>query len=72
MKAQIIEQIEKIMQLHLSEAQMQLLHKTLNAIIPDAETTLTEEKQPDYEDSARSPRHGGQSQSSAQEHSRAD
>jgi len=36
------------MQLHLSEVQMQLLHKTLNAIIPDAETTLTEEKQPDY------------------------
>ena len=48
MNAQIIDQREKVMQLHLSESQMQLLHKTLNAIIPDAETTLTEEKQPDY------------------------
>ena len=48
MKAQIIEQIEKVMQLHLSEAQMQLLHKTLNAIIPAAETESANEKQPDY------------------------
>lgn len=48
MKAQIIEQIEKVMQLHLSEAQMQLLHKTLNAIIPNAEDASTEERQPDY------------------------
>lgn len=48
MKAQIIEQIEKVMQLHLSEAQMQLLHKTLNAIIPNAEQTSTEKRQPDY------------------------
>lgn len=48
MKAQIIEQIEKVMQLHLSDAQMQLLHKTLNAIIPNAEENSTEERQPDY------------------------
>ncbi len=48
MKAQIIEQIEKVMQLHLSEAQMQLLHKTLNVIIPAAETESANEKQPDY------------------------
>lgn len=48
MKAQIIEQIEKVMQLHLSEAQMQLLHKTLNAIIPAAETESANEKQQDY------------------------
>ena len=27
---------------------MQLLHKTLNAIVSDAETSSTEEKQPDY------------------------
>lgn len=48
MKTQIIEQIEKVMQLHLSEVQMQLLHKTLNAIIPAAETEATYEKEPDY------------------------
>ena len=48
MKAQIIEQIEKVMQLHLSEAQMQLLHKTLNAIIPAEEAKSANEKQPDY------------------------
>ena len=48
MKAQIIDQIEKVMQLHLSETQMQLLHKTLNAIIPNAEEASTEERQPDY------------------------
>lgn len=48
MKAQIIEQIEKVMQLHLSEAQMQLLHKTLNASIPEAETEAADEKEPDY------------------------
>lgn len=48
MKTQIIEQIEKVMQLHLSEVQMQLLHKTLNAIIPAAETESTYEKEPDY------------------------
>lgn len=48
MKAQIIEQIEKVMQLHLSEAQMQLLHKTLNASIPAAETEAEDEKEPDY------------------------
>lgn len=48
MKAQIIKQIEKVMQLHLSDAQMQLLHKTLNAIIPNAEENSTEERQPDY------------------------
>ena len=48
MKTQIIEQIEKVMQLHLSEAQMQLLHKTLNIIIPDAETSSKDKKQPDY------------------------
>lgn len=48
MKTQIIDQIEKVMQLHLSDAQMQLLHKTLNAIIPNAEIAATNEKQPDY------------------------
>ena len=48
MKAQIIEQIEKVMQLHLSDAQMQLLHKTLSTIIPDAETSSEDKKQPDY------------------------
>ena len=48
MKTQIIEQIEKVMQLHLSEVQMQLLHKTLNAIIPAAEAEATYEKEPDY------------------------
>lgn len=48
MKTQIIEQIEKAMRLHLSEVQMQLLHKTLNAIIPAAETEATYEKEPDY------------------------
>lgn len=48
MKTQIIDQIEKVMQLHLSDAQMQLLHKTLNAIIPDAKIAETNEKQPDY------------------------
>ena len=48
MKTQIIDQIEKVMQLHLSDAQMQLLHKTLNAIIPDTEIAATNEKQPDY------------------------
>ena len=48
MKAQIIDQIEKVMQLHLSQAQMQLLHKTLNAIIPAAEPDSADKKQPDY------------------------
>lgn len=48
MKTHIIEQIEKTMQLHLSDAQMQLLHKTLIAIIPDAEEFSTKEKNPDY------------------------
>ena len=48
MKTQTIEQIEKVMQLHLSEVQMQLLHKTLNAIIPAAEAEATYEKEPDY------------------------
>lgn len=48
MKSQIIDQIEKVMQLHLSEAQMQLLHKTLNASIPAAETEAADEKEPDY------------------------
>lgn len=48
MKAQIIEQIEKVMQLHLSEMQMQLLHKTLNAIIPAAEDEASYEKELDY------------------------
>ena len=37
MKAQIIEQIEKVMQLHLSDEQMQLLHNTLYAIFPSVE-----------------------------------
>lgn len=36
------------MQLHLSDVHMQLLHKTLNAIIPDAEAEVTDEKRPDY------------------------
>lgn len=48
MKTQIIEQIEKVMQLHLSEAQMQLLHKTLNATIPDTEAATEGKKQLDY------------------------
>ena len=48
MKAQIIEQIEKVMQLHLSDEQMQLLHNTLYAIIPSVEEASTEERQPDY------------------------
>lgn len=48
MKAQIIEQIEKVMQLHLSDSQMQLLHKTLNAIIPATEMESVDEKQPEY------------------------
>ena len=48
MKAQIIDQIEKVMQLHLSETQMQLLHKTLNAVIPDTEPSSTDQNQPDY------------------------
>ena len=48
MKAQIIERIEKVMQLHLSEAQMQLLHKTLNANIPAEEMKAADEKEPDY------------------------
>ncbi len=48
MKTQIIEQIELKMQLHLSDAQMQLLHQTLITIIPDKDAPSIEEKQPDY------------------------
>lgn len=48
MKAQIIDRIERVMQLHLSEEQMQLLHKTLNAIIPAEETEAVDQKEPDY------------------------
>lgn len=48
MKTQIIEQIELKMQLHLSDAQMQLLHQALITIIPDKDSPSTEEKQPDY------------------------
>lgn len=48
MKAQIIEWIEKVMQLHLSEAKMQLLHKTLNAIILNVEEASTEDRQAIY------------------------
>ncbi len=42
MKAQIIDQIEKVMQLHLSETQMQLLHKTLNEDNPVWNGSATE------------------------------
>ena len=48
MKTQIIEKIEKVMQLHLSEEQMQLLHKTLIVIIPNEENSSIEEKKLDY------------------------
>lgn len=48
MKAQIIEQIELQMLPYLDEEQMQILHTTLIAVVPDKTEEATDEKQTDY------------------------
>lgn len=48
MKAQIIEQIELQMLPYLDEEQMQILHTTLIAVVPDKTEAATDEKQTDY------------------------
>lgn len=48
MKAQIIEQIELQMLPYLDKEQMQILHTTLIAIVPDKTEEATDEKQTDY------------------------
>jgi len=48
MKARIIEQIELQMLPYLDEEQMQILHTTLIAVVPDKTEEATDEKQTDY------------------------
>lgn len=48
MKAQVIEQIELQMLPYLDEGQMQILHTTLIAVVPDKREEVTEKKQTDY------------------------